>query len=171
MSLMRAAHSIKVLASDMEDKVLGRKKSPEDDFAVFHTLVGPKITMDGRINFSDGLRIDGHVVGDVQVERGAVGSIAIGPGGEVRGNVTAHRILIAGTVIGNVCALEMVHLLATARVTGDISYARISICPGAVVNGALSELTKTGEAAEGPGKLIRLADKTHENANAPGSVG
>lgn len=151
--------------------MLRRKKSPEDEFAVFHTLVGPQITMDGRINFSDGIRIDGHIVGDVQVERGAVGSIAIGPGGEVRGNITAHRILIAGTVIGNVRALEMTHLLGTARVTGDISYAKISICPGAVVNGALSELAKSGEAAEAAGKLIRLADKTLDNASAPGSKG
>ncbi len=147
-----------------------RRKSPEDEFAVFHTLIGPKVTLEGRINFLDGLRIDGHVVGDVQVERGAAGSIAIGAGGEVRGNVTAHRILIAGTVIGNVRALEMAHLLATARVTGDSSYASISIHPGAVVNGTLSELATTGEAAEGSGKLIRLPEKAHDNASTPGAT-
>ena len=34
------------------------------------------------------------------------------------------------------------HLLSTARITGDISYAKLSICPGAVINGALSELAE-----------------------------
>jgi cytoskeletal protein CcmA (bactofilin family) len=167
MSLMYGAHGIRVVASYTEDNML-RKSKPEDDFAVFHTLIGPKTTIEGRINFSDGVRIDGHVVGDIQVEREAVGSIAVGPGGEVRGNITAHRVLIAGAVFGNIRALEMAHLLSTARITGDVSYAKLSICSGAVINGALCELAKGEETSEGP-KLLRLADKTHDNASAAGS--
>ena len=149
--------------------MLRKTKPLEDDFAVFHTLVGPNATIEGRIKFSDGIRIDGHVVGDIEVEREAVGSIAVGPGGEVRGNITAHRVLIAGAVFGNIHALEMAHLLSTARITGDISYVKLSICSGAVINGALCELAEGERTTEGPRKLIRLADKTHDNASTPGS--
>jgi cytoskeletal protein CcmA (bactofilin family) len=151
--------------------VLRRNKPLEDDFAVFHTLVGPNATVEGRIKFSDGIRIDGHVVGDVEVEREAAGAIAVGPSGEVRGNIVAHRVLIAGAVFGNIRALEMAHLLSTARITGDISYAKLSICAGAVINGALCELPAGEGTTEGPRRLIRLADKTHDNAATPGSSG
>jgi cytoskeletal protein CcmA (bactofilin family) len=152
--------------------MLRRKKPPEDEFAIeaFHTLVGSKTSIEGRISFSDGIRVDGRVTGDIQVERGAMGSIAVGPEAEVRGNITAHRVLVAGTVHGNIRALETVHLLPTARVTGDVSYAKLSIRSGAVVKGVLSDLAKSEDAAaEPPGKLIRLADKVSDTGSAPGS--
>jgi cytoskeletal protein CcmA (bactofilin family) len=145
--------------------MLRKKKSADEELTAeaFQTLVGRNTSMEGRITFSDGIRIDGRVTGDIEAERGAAASIAVGPDAEVRGNITAHRVLVAGTVIGNIRASESAHLLASARVTGDIFYARLSISPGAQVNGALSDLSQSGEAAERPGRLIRLADKTQDN--------
>lgn len=73
-------------------------------------------------------------------------------------------MLIAGTVIGNIRASESAHLLAGAHVTGNIAYARLSIAPGAQVNGTLSELARSADAVERPARLIRLADKTQDAA-------
>ncbi len=149
--------------------MLRKNKPLEEELAIdsFQTLVGRNTTLQGTINFSDGIRIDGRVVGDIQVERGSVGCIAVGPDAEVRGNILAHRVLVAGTVIGNIRAIEIAHLLGTARVTGDISYAKLSIAAGAQVNGALSDGSSAEDTAERSGKLIRLADKTHDSATAP----
>ena len=139
-----------------------RKNNPvEKDFGgiAFQTLVGRNTLFEGRIVFSDGIRIDGRVNGDITVERGASGSVAIGPDAEVRGNITAQRVLVAGVVFGNVNASDSAHLLPTARITGDIVYGRLSISPGAQVNGTLRDLTHAGDAVDRPGNLIRLADK------------
>lgn len=146
--------------------MLRKNKSLETELAgeAFQTLIGRNTSMEGRISFSDGIRIDGRLTGDINVDRGASGSIAIGPDAEVRGNITAHRVLVAGTVMGNIHALESAHLLPTARVTGDIVYAQLAISPGALVNGALRDATRTAEAAERPVNLIRLADKAQDVA-------
>jgi len=146
--------------------MLRNNKSLEKDLATeaFQTLVGRNASMEGRITFSDGIRIDGRVTGDIAVERNASGAVAIGPDAEVRGNIAAQRVLVAGTVIGDIHASQSVHLLATARVTGDITYAQLSISPGAQVNGTLHDLGRTVETAERPGNLIRLADKTLDGA-------
>jgi cytoskeletal protein CcmA (bactofilin family) len=148
--------------------MLRKNKPPEETLVVepFQTLIGPATTLEGRVDFSDSIRVDGRVVGDIQAERGAVGCIAVGPEAEVRGNITAHRVLVAGTVIGNIRALEIAHLLGTARVTGDIAYARLSMCAGAQVNGKLADLTRTEEAVDRPGKLLRLAEKAHDGPSA-----
>jgi cytoskeletal protein CcmA (bactofilin family) len=145
--------------------MLRKNKILEDELAgeTFQTLVGRNVCMEGRITFSDGIRIDGRVTGDISAERNAAGSIAVGPDAEVRGNLSAHRVLVAGTVIGNIHASESAHLLPSARVTGDITYARLSVSPGAQVNGKLSDITRSVEAPERPGNLIRLADKTTDN--------
>jgi cytoskeletal protein CcmA (bactofilin family) len=149
-----------------EKNMLRNNKSLEKSFGTeaFQTLVGRNANMEGRITFSDGIRIDGRVTGDISVERGASGSIAIGPDAEVQGNISAQRVLIAGAVIGDVHASQSVHLLASARVTGDIAYAQLSISPGAQVNGTLRDMARSGDTAERPGNLIRLADKTLDAA-------
>jgi cytoskeletal protein CcmA (bactofilin family) len=149
-----------------EKNMLRNNKSLEKNFGTeaFQTLIGRNANMEGRITFSDGIRIDGRITGDISVERGASGSIAIGPDAQVQGNISAQRVLIAGTVIGDIHASQSVHLLASARVTGDIAYAQLSISPGAQVNGTLHDVARSGETAERPGNLIRLADKTLDAA-------
>ncbi|MGE5524521.1 MAG: bactofilin family protein [Rhodospirillaceae bacterium] len=139
-----------------------RKNRSLDNMAAiaFQTLVGRNTSLEGRITFSDGIRIDGRVTGDINVERGATGSVAVGPEAEVRGNITAHRVLVAGTVFGNIHASESAHLLPTARVMGDIVYGELSVSPGAQVNGSLRDLAHGVEATERTGNLIRLADKS-----------
>lgn len=148
--------------------MLRKNKPLEQELTVetFQTLVGRNATFQGSISFSEGIRIDGRVTGDIEAERGSTGCIAVGSEAEVRGNIVAHRVLVAGTVHGNIRAIEVVHLLGTARVTGDISYAKISIAPGAQVNGLLSEAASAAGESDRSGRLIRLADKSHDSVTA-----
>lgn len=145
--------------------MLRKNKSLDEDLGIdkFQTLVGRNTSMEGRITFSDGVRIDGRLAGDIEAERDATGAVAIGPEAEVRGNISAHRVLVAGTVIGNIRASESAHLLPTARIVGDIAYAKLTVSAGAKVNGTLSELSHAATAAERPANLIRLADKTQDS--------
>jgi len=121
-----------------------KKKKFEETLAVesFKTLIDVATTMEGRMNFANSVRIDGKVIGDLLVDPGAAGIIAVGPNAEVRGNIDAHRVLVAGKVHGNIHAAESVHLMSSAQVSGDISYASLSIECGARVNGLLVDLAK-----------------------------
>jgi len=135
------------------------KKRIEESFSVerFKTLIDSSTTIDGRMNFGNSVRIDGKVHGNLIIEPGCKGTIAIGPGAEVRGDINAYRVLVAGTVQGNIQATERVELLSSARVSGDIAYGSISILHGARVIGLLVEVSKSNDASETTDILIRTA--------------
>ena len=62
----------------------------------FDTLVGRTTTIFGRLVLLDSVRIDGKVMGNIETAPGNKISVAIGPTGEVAGDIHAHRILVAG---------------------------------------------------------------------------
>lgn len=103
------------------------------DMEFFETIIGPKTTIYGRIATEVSLRIDGKVVGNIESVASKGGglptqiAIAIGEGALVTGDLRANRILIAGSVQGNVYATERVELLDGAKVIGDITYGEITI--------------------------------------------
>lgn len=146
--------------------MFGKTKTPGEILAIdaFKTFIDASTVMEGRIVFAESIRIDGKVMGDVQVVPGTTGNVAVGPGAVVRGDIAAHRVLVAGTVQGNIQAMEIVQLMDGANVTGDISYAAISIVHGAIVNGALSDSSRNQEpASERQRKLIRLAGEDQDH--------
>ena len=57
--------------------------------------------------------------------------MAIGPTGEVSGDITAHRVMVAGKVEGNIYAAERVEFHKDSIVQGDISYGSIAVEHGA----------------------------------------
>jgi len=133
-------------------KMAGKAKTPGEVLAIdaFKTVIDTATVMEGRIVFAESIRIDGKVIGSLQVEPGAKGSVAVAPGGIVCGDIVAHRVLVAGTVQGNIHATEIVQLMKGATVTGDISYAAITIAHGTIVNGALLGKPRSKESASEP---------------------
>jgi cytoskeletal protein CcmA (bactofilin family) len=135
------------------------KKRIEESFSVerFKTLIDSATFIDGRMNFGNSVRIDGKIHGNLTMEPGCKGTIAVGPGAEVRGDINAYRVLVAGTVQGNIQASERVELLSSARVSGDIAYGSISVSHGARIIGLLVEISKSKDASETTDVLIRTA--------------
>ena len=97
----------------------------------FDTLVGRTTTIFGRLVLLDSVRIEGKVMGNIETAPGNKISVAIGLTGEVKGDITAHRILVAGKVEGNIYAAERVEFHKDAVVNGDISYGSIAVEHGA----------------------------------------
>jgi len=97
----------------------------------FDTLVGRTTTIFGRLVLLDSVRIDGKVMGNIETAPGNKISVAIGLTGEVKGDISAHRILVAGKVEGNIYAAERVEFHKDAVVNGDISYGSIAVEHGA----------------------------------------
>lgn len=100
---------------------------------VGRSSIGSDVSVAGNLNANGDLSLDGEVVGDV-----SCASFSLGASGRVKGNVTAQRATLAGTVEGTVIATDLV-IEKTARVLGDVAYESISIETGARVEGRLSQ--------------------------------
>jgi len=98
------------------------------------TVIGEGFTI-RTANFScddsEALRIDGTIVGNIEIKS----VVNVSETGCVEGNINASFVRIAGTVTGNIFCRNAVHLAATADVKGDISTASIIIDDGATFRG------------------------------------
>ena len=107
------------------------KPSPID------SLIGSGTTIEGNITFSGGLRIDGHVKGNVKATGSKPGTLVLSELAKVEGEIDVAHVVVNGTVAGPVRATEYVELLPKARVTGNVAYKSIEIHVGAIVMGQL----------------------------------
>lgn len=94
--------------------------------------IGPSLTIHGELSSDESLRVDGFVRGQI-VLRDA--ELTIGQGAQVDADLRGLRVLILGTVNGNVAATERIELGASARVTGSLSADRVIIVDGATFTG------------------------------------
>ena len=97
----------------------------------FDTIIGKTTQIFGRMVLHDSVRIDGKVIGNIETTKDNKVTVAIGTTGEVSGDVTAHRVMVAGKVEGNIYASERVEFHKDSVVHGDISYGSIAVEHGA----------------------------------------
>ena len=107
------------------------KPSPID------SLIGTGTMIEGNISFTGGLRIDGHVKGNVKATGNKPGTLVLSELAKVEGEIDVAHVVVNGTVAGPVRASEYVELLPKARVTGNVAYKSIEIHVGAIVMGQL----------------------------------
>jgi cytoskeletal protein CcmA (bactofilin family) len=101
----------------------------------FATIVGPRTTIKGDMELHDSIRIDGRLEGNTQALEDSKISVVVGPSGYVTGNITANRVVVAGTVLGAIKANEEVDLQATAVVQGDVHCKSLRVVHGAQLIG------------------------------------
>jgi len=101
------------------------------------SLIGAGTVIEGNLNFSGGLRIDGQVKGGVIATPGKPSTLVLSEHACVEGEVNVTHLVINGTVNGPVFASEYMELQANARVSGDVHYTTMEIHLGAVVEGRL----------------------------------
>jgi len=101
----------------------------------FDTIIGKTTQIYGRLVLLDSVRIDGKVVGNIETNKENKVTVAIGSSCEVSGDITAHRVMVAGKVEGNIYATERVEFHKESIVHGDISYGSIAVEHGAKLLG------------------------------------
>ena len=111
----------------------------------FDTLVGAHTEIQGQIVLRESARIDGRVVGNIDTPPDVQATVVVSSNGEVRGDIMAHRVLIAGKVAGQIHARERVELQAQCLVQGDIKYGSIAVEHGARVMGLLLQLDESSQ--------------------------
>jgi cytoskeletal protein CcmA (bactofilin family) len=101
------------------------------------SLIGAGTVIEGDLNFSGGMRIDGQVNGNVVATPGKPSTLVLSELAQINGNVNVTHLVVKGVINGSVSASEYLELQSKAKVTGDLSYDTIEIQLGAVVDGRL----------------------------------
>jgi cytoskeletal protein CcmA (bactofilin family) len=135
--------------------MFGKKAQPP-----IKSLIAQGTRIEGNMKFTEGLRVDGEVFGDIQTGTDDAGSLlVISEQAVVQGALTADHVIINGTVRGPVHARELLELQPKARIEGDVSYVSLEMHQGATISGQLRPLLAQG--AEGEEKpLLKLAAKS-----------
>ena len=121
----------------MSNKAFFRKKGfmSEDKGKAMNgtdqSLLGLGTEFKGTINFNGPVRIDGIFEGEIA----AKDTIFIGKGGNVKAMIRAKDAIIAGEVTGDIEASNMVEMLPSAVINGDLRTPKLVISEGAVLNG------------------------------------
>jgi cytoskeletal protein CcmA (bactofilin family) len=114
------------------------------------TLVGRSARVQGDVEFTGGLHLDGHVAGNVRADGDATATLSVSETGSIEGSVEVPHVVLNGAVRGDIYARERVVLGATARVEGNVHYGVIEMTLGAEIKGKLVPLpTGAGATTEG----------------------
>jgi cytoskeletal protein CcmA (bactofilin family) len=128
------------------------RKKPFIPAAQLATLIAEGVEIDGDVGFSEGMRIDGRITGDVagrDSEGGRPSLLVLSSRGRIEGSIRCGDAVINGVVVGDLDVAHRLELQAEARVTGTIRYRELQMDVGACVTG----------------QLVRVADAESTAAN------
>ena len=100
-------------------------------------LIGAGTSIEGNVNFTGGLRVDGHVRGNVIANNDAPSTLVLSEQARIEGEIRVSHVVVNGSVVGPVHASDYIELQAKSNVTGDVYYKTLEIQLGAVVQGRL----------------------------------
>ena len=96
--------------------------------------IGEGTILNGEINSSGDIRIDGTLKGSVKVG----GKLVLGPAGKIEGEVECENAIIAGELRAQIKSKNLLTLKTTAKLYGDIFSGKLEIEPGAIFTGNCS---------------------------------
>ncbi len=115
--------------------MFGKKKQPP-----IRSLIAQGSCIEGNLKFSDGLRVDGEVIGDIRANEGSPSILVISESASVTGLIHADHVIINGRVTGPVHASQVLELQPKAKIEGEVSYKALEMHQGAVIFGQLRPL-------------------------------
>ena len=108
------------------------------DKGTIDSLIGISTKIEGNLYFKGGLRIDGHVKGNVIAESEQSSMLVISEHAKVEGEVRVAHLVVNGEITGPVHSYELLELQPKARITGDVYYKALEMHGGALVSGKLT---------------------------------
>ena len=127
--------------------MFGKKSQPP-----IKSLIAQGSRIEGHLKFTEGLRIDGEVFGDIRANPDQPSILVISEAALVQGEIQADHVIINGNVRGPVHAKELLELQPKANIEGDVCYKALEMHQGATIHGELHPL----KADEKPA-MIKLA--------------
>ena len=130
--------------------MFGKKTQPP-----IGTLIGEGTVIRGDLQFSEGLRIDGEIIGDVLASGDQPSIVVISEKARVTGKVKAGHVIINGAIVGPVHSDELLELQPKASIIGDVRYEVLEMHQGARIDGELKPLKSVERPA------LKLATPSH----------
>ena len=115
--------------------MFGKKAQPP-----IKSLIAHGSRVEGNLKFTEGLRVDGEVVGDIRAMSEEPSMLVISEAAVVQGEIHADHVIVNGTVKGPIHATELLELQPKAHIEGDVSYRSLEMHQGAVISGQLKPL-------------------------------
>lgn len=116
----------KVVGSDMDQATRPRRDC--------ECYIAQGTTVEGKITGGTSVGIDGLVKGELNISS----KVIIGQTGEIKGNIKADDIIIAGKVNGNIEARNILEVQPTGQIFGDINANRLVIADGVLFEGNIT---------------------------------
>lgn len=107
-------------------------KKEAEDTMLSSNIIGKGTVIEGNINASGNIRIDGKIIGNII----AKAKIVIGHDAVIEGNITAQNAEIAGYIKGKLEVSDNIILKNTAKINGDIASNKLAMEAGALFNGS-----------------------------------
>jgi cytoskeletal protein CcmA (bactofilin family) len=149
------------------------RKSKSPIAGKIDTLIAKSARVQGDVEFSGGLHLEGRIRGNVQCPAGAPANepctLWISEPGIVEGTVEVPSVVINGSVVGDVIARERVVIGSQARITGNVHYGAIEMALGAQVNGQLVPMTQATAPATSAAPAATASPSAAKAAAIPAS--
>lgn len=97
----------------------------------YPTILGTDARFKGELSFDKGVRVEGTFEGQINSK----GSLHVAEGAKIMADIEAANVTIEGECKGNLTVSEKLHLMATARLEGDLKTNRLEIADGAIFLG------------------------------------
>ena len=111
------------------------------------SLVAKGARVAGDIFFSDGIRIECEIAGNITAIDHQASILVIAESASIVGNITADHIIINGSIKGAVTARLMLELQPNARIEGDVAYGALEMHQGALIAGRLTPILSSDQKA------------------------
>lgn len=111
-----------------------------DPKQVIDTLIGKSARVQGDVDFSGGLHLDGRITGNVRAPDASGSTLSVSEDGCIEGAVEVPNVMLNGTVKGDIHARERLVLGAQAKVLGNVHYGVIEMSLGAQIQGKLMQI-------------------------------
>jgi cytoskeletal protein CcmA (bactofilin family) len=126
------------------------RKAHEDALGVAgaETVIGTGVIVHGNLESESDIAIDGTLDGSVKTK----GNVIVGVNANIKANIHATSIIIAGTVKGNVTSEGETSILETGHLVGDVDASGLAITSGGIFVGrslvSSPQRVELGEAPE-----------------------
>jgi cytoskeletal protein CcmA (bactofilin family) len=129
-----------------------KKGSGTPEQSEITAFLGKGTEFKGVLSFEGTIRVDGKVEGEIVSKD----TLISGDDSLLQGEITIGTLICSGKIIGNVNAIQKVHVLAPAKIQGNIKTPKLIIEEGVIFDG------KCEMAAEQKGveqKVVSLVDR------------
>src|ERR1044071_5128274 len=89
-------------------------------------VLNSDVEIKGNLKFAGELTFDGKLDGEIQTD----GTLHLGDGAVVNGNISAQSVVVRGKINGNITAKEKIDIKAKTELFGDIRATKLAIEEG-----------------------------------------